>query len=124
MLPTGQSTAAMVLGIVSMVLVLSCYGALIALITSPIALGLGLAARRKVERGELGGHSQAMAGFVMGIIGLVLSLILMAILVFAVSSLYSLEEEDTVDHDPGYSDTYDAGTATHPLTGNPRAQLA
>lgn len=83
-LPNGQSVAAMVLGIVSLVLVASCYGSVLAVITSPVALGLGLAARQKADRGELGGRDQAMAGFVMGVIGLVLSMLVTALTVFLV----------------------------------------
>ncbi|MCX5343884.1 DUF4190 domain-containing protein [Streptomyces atratus] len=60
-LPTGKATAAMVLGILGLLLV--------PIILPIIALCLGISARRMADRGEGGGRGQATAGMVMGIIG-------------------------------------------------------
>ncbi|NGO68128.1 DUF4190 domain-containing protein [Streptomyces boncukensis] len=79
--PSGLSTAAMVLGIVSIVLILTLWGSFLSVITSGLALGLGIRARRRVRRGELGGQGQATAGFVLGIVGLCLSVLVSALLV-------------------------------------------
>ncbi|WP_181767739.1 DUF4190 domain-containing protein [Streptomyces albidus (ex Kaewkla and Franco 2022)] len=96
-LPNGKSVAAMVLGIISMVVVASCWGSFLGIITSPIALGLGLSARRGVERGELGGRGQAVAGFVMGIVGTVLSAIIVTVLLL----MFTVFEDDLRESDPG-----------------------
>ncbi|WP_026328768.1 DUF4190 domain-containing protein [Streptomyces sulphureus] len=81
--PTGQAVAAMVLGILGCVLLASCWGAAIALITSVIGLVLAVKAKRGIARGELGGQSQATAGFVLNIIALVLSALIVLALVLA-----------------------------------------
>lgn len=84
-LPQGMSTAAMVLGIVSLVLVMTLWGSFVAILTAPVALGLGIAARRKTDRGEQGGRSYATAGMVMGIIGTVISALLIVLLVLLIT---------------------------------------
>ena len=87
----------MVLGIISMVVVSSCWGSFLGIITSPIALGLGLSARRGVDRGELGGRGQAVAGFVMGIIGTVLSAIIVTVIIL----MFTVFEDELRESDPG-----------------------
>lgn len=95
-LPNGKSVAAMVIGIISLVVVSSCWGSFIGIITSPVALGLGLSARRAADRGELGGRGQAVAGFVMGIVGTVLSAIIVTVIVLMFTVFQDdLEESDT-----------------------------
>ncbi|MFH9107873.1 DUF4190 domain-containing protein [Streptomyces albus] len=84
-LSAGKSIAAMVLGIVSIVLIITCWGSFLSVISSTVALCLGVSARRGVARGELGGQGQATAGFVMGIVGLVLSVIVSVLLVLALT---------------------------------------
>ena len=69
----GKSVAAMVIGIIGLVAVSTCWGSFLGIILCPIALGLGLSAKRAADRGELGGRGQAVAGFVMGIVGTVLA---------------------------------------------------
>ncbi|MFP8884413.1 DUF4190 domain-containing protein [Streptomyces mangrovi] len=70
---SGICTAAMVLGIVSMVLVTTFYGAVLAVVTGPVAIGLGIAARRRVKRGQAYGSGQATAGLVLGVVSFVIS---------------------------------------------------
>ncbi|EST39143.1 hypothetical protein N566_03585 [Streptomycetaceae bacterium MP113-05] len=74
----------MVLGIVGLVLTSTCWGAFLGVFVAPLALILGVGARRKADRGEGGGRSHATGGFVMGIIGTVLSVIVVAILIVAI----------------------------------------
>ncbi|RAJ63517.1 uncharacterized protein DUF4190 [Streptomyces sp. Amel2xB2] len=95
--PTGKPVAAMVFGIIGLVAVLTCWGSFLAIILSPIALGLGHSARKEADRGESGGRGQAVAGFVMGIIGTVLSVICVAFLV--VMMVFYSEE---LERGPGY----------------------
>jgi hypothetical protein len=87
----------MVLGIISMVVVCSCWGSFLGIITSPIALGLGISARRGAARGEHGGRGQAVAGLVMGILGTVLSAIIITIIVL----VFTVFEDDLRDPDTG-----------------------
>jgi hypothetical protein len=86
----------MVIGIIGLVAVSTCWGSFLGIILSPIALGLGLSGRRAADRGEGGGRGQAVAGFVMGIVGTVLSVLCIA---FLVVMLVFYSEE--LDGNPG-----------------------
>ncbi|MEU9461703.1 DUF4190 domain-containing protein [Streptomyces sp. NPDC048312] len=66
-LPSGKATASMVLGILGLVL--------IPIILPIIALCLGISARRMADRGEGGGRGQAVAGIVMGWVGIAFALL-------------------------------------------------
>ncbi|SFX12221.1 protein of unknown function [Streptomyces atratus] len=61
-LPSGKATASMVLGILGLVL--------IPIILPIIALCLGISAKRMADRGQGGGRGQAVAGIVMGSVGI------------------------------------------------------
>ena len=102
----GKSVAALVLGIISMVAVSTCWGSFLGIITSPIALGLGLSARRGVDRGEQGGRGQAVAGFVMGIVGTVLSVLIITTIVLMFTVFR--EELEKPDPDSGDGPSIDA----------------
>ncbi len=89
----GGSTAAMVLGIIGLVL---CP----ILILSILAIIFGLRARKKIKAsgGQLGGKGQATAGLVTGIIGLLMGAGVIAIAAFADStSLSSTKVGDCVE---------------------------
>ncbi|MFJ6011244.1 DUF4190 domain-containing protein [Streptomyces sp. NPDC092952] len=60
-LPSGKATASMVLGILGLLV--------IPIILPIIALVLGISAKKMADRGEGGGRGQAVAGIVMGWIG-------------------------------------------------------
>ncbi|MBR7672478.1 DUF4190 domain-containing protein [Streptomyces daliensis] len=96
-LPTGMSVASMVLGIISLVLVLTCWGSFLGIITAPVALGLGVSARRKVDRGELGGRGQATSGLVMGVIGTVASALVVVLIVL----MFTVWADEIEESDPG-----------------------
>lgn len=95
----GKSVASMVVGIIGLVATCTCWGSFLGIILAPVALGLGLSARRACDRGEAGGRGQAVAGFVMGIIGTVLSALIVALLVVMLT-VYN-EEFGDYDSDPG-----------------------
>ncbi|MGW1405102.1 DUF4190 domain-containing protein [Streptomyces sp. NPDC002403] len=61
-LPSGKATASMVLGILGLLL--------IPIILPIIALCLGISAKRMADRGQGGGRGQAVAGIVMGSVGI------------------------------------------------------
>ncbi|UNS99290.1 DUF4190 domain-containing protein [Streptomyces tubbatahanensis] len=106
-LPAGKSIAAMVVGIVSAVLIITCWGSFLSVISSTVALLLGFSARRAVRRGELGGRAQATAGFVLGIVSLALSVIVSVLLVLSLTVW--ADETGGGDSGPGGSgDSYDA----------------
>ena len=87
-----QATTSMVLGIIGLVGILLVCG--LTLFLSPFAWALGRNALKEIEasQGRLGGHSQARAGMIMGIIGTILlvlaiiGVILFVVLVVATSS--------------------------------------
>ncbi|MGY1438316.1 DUF4190 domain-containing protein [Streptomyces reniochalinae] len=114
-LPAGKSIAAMVVGIVSAVLIITCWGSFLSVISSTVALLLGISARRAVRRGELGGRAQATAGFVLGIVSLALSVIVSVLL--ALSLTVWADESGGGDSGPGGSgDSYGArGAAAVPV---------
>ncbi|MYQ85618.1 DUF4190 domain-containing protein [Streptomyces sp. SID4936] len=66
-LPSGKATASMVLGILGLLL--------IPIILPVIALCLGISAKRMADRGQGGGRGQAVAGIVMGWIGIAFALL-------------------------------------------------
>ncbi|MFJ2899965.1 DUF4190 domain-containing protein [Streptomyces sp. NPDC087218] len=70
-LPSGKATASMVLGILGLIL--------IPIILPIIALCLGISAKRMADRGEGGNRGQAVAGIVMGTIGVVFAAIGMTV---------------------------------------------
>jgi hypothetical protein len=81
----GMGLASMIVGIVSLVLMCG-YG--IGLLGAPVALGLGLASKKRIDRseGRLGGRGFAQAGFILGIVGtvlLVLAIIVVVIIIIA-----------------------------------------
>ena len=80
----GQATAAMIVGIVSLVLAV-CYG--VGLLGAPVALFMGRASMKRIDAsgGQLGGRGSAQAGFILGIIGTVLlALSIVAVIIFIV----------------------------------------
>nr|WP_237331441.1 DUF4190 domain-containing protein [Streptomyces mexicanus] len=82
------------------------YGVL-SLVLGILAVVFGVKGRRKAARGEADNHGQAQAGFIMGIIGIVLGLAVIAFLV--VVAVYAADEDS--DDDP-YS--YDSTLRTAP----------
>jgi hypothetical protein len=73
--------AALVCGIAS---ALCGLAGLLGVILGPVAIFLGISARKKIERsqGALTGDGQALAGLILGVIGLLVSLGYIALLIF------------------------------------------
>ncbi|MBQ0865417.1 DUF4190 domain-containing protein [Streptomyces sp. A73] len=110
--PAGKSVAAMVVGIASVVLVITCWGSFLAVFSSVVALVLGVSARRGVDRGELGGGGQATAGFILGIVGLVLSVVISTLLILGLT-VWS-DDSGSGSGGGGSGDSYDARGARAP----------
>lgn len=83
---SGICTAALVVGIISGVMTISLYGLVLTWILGPVALGLGISARRKVARGEAHGSGSATAGFVLGIVTTAVSWLLLALMLIGLAA--------------------------------------
>ncbi len=92
----GMGVAAMVLGILACCLF--CMYGVLSLVLGVLAVVFGVKGRRRAARGEADNHGQAQAGFIMGIIGIVLGLAVIAFLV--VVAVYAANDDS--DDDPYY----------------------
>jgi hypothetical protein len=92
----GMGTAAMVLGILACCMF--CAYGVVSLVLGILAVVFGVKGRRKAERGEADNHGQAQAGFVMGIIGIVLGLAVMALIAVGIIA--------AINDDSDYEDPY------------------
>ncbi|WP_149562659.1 DUF4190 domain-containing protein [Streptomyces cacaoi] len=111
-LPTGLSVASLVLGILSIVLVLTIWGSFVSFVTSLVGLCLGARARGRVRAGRQGAAGQATAGFVLGLIGLVVSAVVAVLLVLGLSEAGEGGGGGEPGGGPsGSGDTYDARAA-------------
>lgn len=72
----GLGTAAMVLGIIG---VITCWTVIGGIILGLLAIVLGAIARRRVERGEATNGGVALSGVILGLVGLVLAVALVAL---------------------------------------------
>ncbi|MFF4169327.1 DUF4190 domain-containing protein [Streptomyces sp. NPDC001744] len=90
----GMGTAAMVLGILAVVLSVCSYG-IMGLILGGIALPLGIVARKKSLRGEADNRGQAVAGIALGSVGIVLGIAGIVLIAFLVT--HADEWDDSPD---------------------------
>ncbi|WP_328564783.1 DUF4190 domain-containing protein [Streptomyces coelicoflavus] len=93
----GLGTASMVLGILACALF--CMYGVVSLVLGVLAIVFGVKGRRKAEAGLANNHGQAQAGFVMGIVGVVLGIAV--IVLIAVGITAAINEESDYD-DPYY----------------------
>ncbi|GAA3954803.1 DUF4190 domain-containing protein [Streptomyces marokkonensis] len=93
----GMGTAAMVLGILACSLF--CMYGVVSLVLGTLAVVFGVKGRRRAARGEANNHGQAQAGFVMGIIGIVLGIAVTALIAAAI--IVSVNDDSEYD-DPYY----------------------
>ncbi|WP_217141717.1 DUF4190 domain-containing protein [Streptomyces sp. AC627_RSS907] len=92
----GMGTAAMVLGILACCLF--CLYGVVSVVLGILALVFGIKGRRRAERGEATNHGQAQAGFVMGIVGIVLGIVVIALVAIGITA--------AVNDDSDYDDPY------------------
>ncbi|MEU9099404.1 DUF4190 domain-containing protein [Streptomyces sp. NPDC048361] len=81
----GLGTAAMVLGIIACATMLCTWG-ISGIVLGVLALIFGILGKGKVARGEANNRGQAQAGFVMGIVGTVLGLVILVLLIVFVAN--------------------------------------
>ncbi|MFF1838541.1 DUF4190 domain-containing protein [Streptomyces sp. NPDC058231] len=94
----GMGTAAMVLGILA--ICLFCIYGIPSLILGGLALVFGILGRKRAQRGEATNSGQALAGIIMGSIGIVFGLAIIGFLVWLFAT-----HADSFD-DSSYDDTY------------------
>jgi heme/copper-type cytochrome/quinol oxidase subunit 2 len=92
----GVGTAALVLGIVSVVGF--CLYGIVGLVTGILAIVFGVKGRRKADNGEATNRGAASAGLILGWIGSVLGLLVLAAIVIAIV-VGVHESRDTPFHD-------------------------
>lgn len=63
-------------GLAGLAAAVTVYGAALAILLSPVALGLGLSGKRACDRGESSGRGMALWGFVTGIVGTAVSVLI------------------------------------------------
>ena len=104
--PDSGATTAMVLGIIGLVGGFLCT---IGFIMSPIAMFLGMAAKKRIDAsaGALTGRGNAQAGFILGIIGTVFLALIIVVLVIVIIVAVSGGFDDPSGYDSGY-ETYDS----------------
>ncbi|MEU5536747.1 DUF4190 domain-containing protein [Streptomyces sp. NPDC020362] len=108
----GMGTAAMVLGILS--ICLFCLYGVPSLVLGVIAVVLGVKGKKRAERGEATNHGQAQAGFITGIIGIVLGVAIITF--FAVVIVIAVKDSKNHDTDPDPSYNSAPGISAPVLT--------
>ncbi|EYT83598.1 membrane protein, partial [Streptomyces sp. Tu 6176] len=102
----GLGVAALVLGILSCCLF--CLYGVVSLVLGILAVVFGVKGRRRADRGEANNRGQAQAGFVTGVIGIVLGVAVIVLLIIGIS----VAVHDSDDSDPYYYDGALRPTAT------------
>jgi hypothetical protein len=96
----GMGTAAMVLGILSCCLF--CLYGIVSVVLGVLAVVFGIKGKGRADRGEATNRGQAQAGFITGIIGIVIGLATIALMVIAIVAAVN-NEKNNVDSDPSYN---------------------
>ncbi|MFJ7942065.1 DUF4190 domain-containing protein [Streptomyces sp. NPDC096354] len=94
----GMGTAAMVLGILAVCLF--CIYGIPSLILGALALIFGILGRKRVQRGEATNSGQALAGIIMGSIGIVFGLAIISFLIWLFATHADEFDGSTYDDDP------------------------
>ncbi|MER5631075.1 DUF4190 domain-containing protein [Streptomyces nitrosporeus] len=99
----GMGTAAMVLGILA--LCLFCLYGIPSLILGVLALIFGILGRKRAQRGEATNPGQALAGIIMGAIGIVTGIAIISFFVWLFVQYGSDLEEDSYRYEDPYATT-------------------
>ncbi|MGW5045956.1 DUF4190 domain-containing protein [Streptomyces griseoluteus] len=100
----NAGTAALVLGILS--IVLFCLYGVVSLILGVIAVILGVQGRRRADRGEATNRGQAQAGFVLGIIGIIVGVATLALFIGIL--VFAAHKEDSRQDDDPFGSSYNS----------------
>lgn len=99
----GMGTAAMVLGILALTIGW-CYG-VPALVLGVLALIFGILGRKRVQRGEANNGGQALAGIIMGSIGIVVGVAFIALFGYIFANIDKFEDRDSSYEDDPFQTT-------------------
>ncbi|MFG2680054.1 DUF4190 domain-containing protein [Streptomyces sp. NPDC048392] len=102
----GLGTASMVLGILACALF--CLYGVVSLVLGVLAVVFGIKGRRKAERGLASNHGQAQAGFVMGIVGIVLGIAVIVLIAVGITA--------AINDDSDYDDPYYGSSRPVPVS--------
>ncbi|MFJ8810181.1 DUF4190 domain-containing protein [Streptomyces sp. NPDC102490] len=102
----GLGTASMVLGILACALF--CLYGVVSLVLGILAVVFGIKGRRRAESGLATNHGQAQAGFVMGIIGIVLGVAVIVLIAIGITA--------AINEDSGYDDPYYGSSRSVPVS--------
>ncbi|MFD5063002.1 DUF4190 domain-containing protein [Streptomyces sp. NPDC058394] len=94
----GMGTAAMVLGILAVCLF--CIYGIPSLILGALALIFGILGRKRVQRGEATNSGQALAGIIMGSIGMVLGVAIIGFFIWLFVTHADEFDDNTYNDDP------------------------
>ncbi|MGW2467525.1 DUF4190 domain-containing protein [Streptomyces bauhiniae] len=122
MAPAPQNnagTAALVLGILS--IVLFCLYGVASLILGIIAVILGVQGRRRADRGEATNRGQAQAGFVLGIIGIIVGIAMLALFIGII--VFAANKEDSRQDDDPFGSSYNSAPQLPGTAHNSTPQL-
>ncbi|MFD4787049.1 DUF4190 domain-containing protein [Streptomyces sp. NPDC058459] len=108
-------TAALVLGILSIVLL--CLYGVASMVLGVVAVILGVQGRRRADRGEATNRGQAQAGFVLGIIGIVMGV---AVLAFVIGLFAFVQHREDSRPDEPTGTSYDSAPWV-PAPASPRS---
>ncbi|MFJ3664769.1 DUF4190 domain-containing protein [Streptomyces sp. NPDC090119] len=119
----SAGTAALVLGILS--IVLFCFYGVLSIIMGIVAVVLGFQGRKRADRGEATNRSQAQAGIVCGVIGIVVGLIALAFVILMYFLAVGADRPDrSPDTYPGDSSYNSAPYAPAPYDSAPRLPVS
>ncbi|MGW6456110.1 DUF4190 domain-containing protein [Streptomyces sp. NPDC055078] len=113
----GLGITAMVLGILSVCLF--CLYGVVGIILGILALIFGILGRKRVKRGEATNGGMALSGIILGVVGIVLGAVFIALLVWGVVTAINEEKDKNNDWDSDYSNSLliDNSREADPLTG-------
>ena len=98
----GMGITAMVLGILSVCLF--CLYGIVAIVLGILALIFGILGRKRAQRGEATNGGMALAGIILGVCGIVIGAVVIALLAWGITTAIN-EEEKNDDYDYDY-DSY------------------
>ncbi|MQS37579.1 DUF4190 domain-containing protein [Streptomyces katsurahamanus] len=97
----GMGITAMVLGILAVCLF--CLYGVVSVVLGILALIFGILGRKRVQRGEANNGGMALAGVVLGAVGIVLGVVVIGLLVWGVLRVAEEERERDAGQESGYS---------------------
>ncbi|MFF3321079.1 DUF4190 domain-containing protein [Streptomyces sp. NPDC002889] len=99
----GMGITAMVLGILAVCLF--CVYGVLSVILGVLALIFGILGRKRVGRGEATNGGMALAGIILGSIGIVIGAVVIGLLAWGITRAINEDRNNDYDYDDSYSNT-------------------